>query len=108
MAVSTSIKITINNEKVKEILDQVPKVIRGTFIENAILDFASRNPKIEFHFDGVTKTKRTRRTKAQMQEAKNNKTNTHEDTCKSINNDNKEDDKAGNKKNRVMFNFDKK
>ncbi|MCR6574314.1 Uncharacterised protein [Campylobacter insulaenigrae] len=106
MAISTTIKITINNEKVKEILDQIPKVIRGAFIENAILDFASKNPKIEFHFDGVTKTKRTRRTKAQMQEAKNNKTSIHKDTSVPLSTE-KEEHRTENK-NRVMFDFGSK
>ena len=53
------------SKEVVNILEQVPKGVRTLFIEQAILDFASRRPSIDFFFEGITKPKRTRRKKQQ-------------------------------------------
>ncbi|KGI57255.1 hypothetical protein [Campylobacter sp. MIT 97-5078] len=60
------VKFIPKSEQVAQILKQVPRGVRGTFIEQAILEFASKNPSISFHFDGITKPKRKRRTKEEM------------------------------------------
>lgn len=60
------VKFIPKSEQVVQILKQVPRGVRGTFIEQAILEFASKNPSISFHFDGITKPKRKRRTKEEM------------------------------------------
>ncbi len=54
------LKITIKNEIVQKILEQIPKSIKGLYIEQAILEFSSRNPRVEFYFDGITKPKRNK------------------------------------------------
>ncbi|EAH8900300.1 hypothetical protein EWX78_08680 [Campylobacter coli] len=68
-----SIRITfyVNNEKVISILEQLPKGVKGMFIEQAILEYSSRKPKIEFFFQGITKTKSAYKSKEQNKKSEN-------------------------------------
>lgn len=67
------IKFFPKKESVIKVLESVPKGARSLFIEQAILDFASRKPSINFHFEGITKPKRTRRSKDEMANDENSK-----------------------------------
>ena len=61
--------IIVKNDEVMEILNQLPKGVKGMYIEQAILEFSQNKPKIEFFFDGITKPKRKRRSKEEMKNA---------------------------------------
>lgn len=60
------VKFIPKSEQVAQILKQVPRGVRGVFIEQAILEFASKKPAISFYFDGITKPKRKRRSKEEI------------------------------------------
>lgn len=65
------IKFFPKNQAVEKILEQVPKGARSLFIEQAILNFASKSPSISFHFEGITKPKRIRRSKNEIVASEN-------------------------------------
>ena len=65
-SVRFGIKFFPKSEQVIKVLEQVPRGARTLFVEQAILSFASRNPSINFHFEGITKPKRQRRSKDEM------------------------------------------
>lgn len=105
------IKFMPLQKEVSEILKQVPRGVRGVFIEQAILEFASKKPSIHFHFDGITKPKRKRRSKEEIARdlnvQKSKKTISNDLSIeKSQNLQNKEkQDYQEQSKGKMMFNF---
>lgn len=63
----TRLVIYIKNKEILDILEQLPKGCKGLYIEQAILEFSKAKPRIEFHFEGITRPKRKRKTKEQIQ-----------------------------------------
>lgn len=61
----TRLVIYIKNKEILDILEQLPKGCKGLYIEQAILEFSKAKPRIEFHFEGITRPKRKRKTKEQ-------------------------------------------
>lgn len=95
------IKFFPKSKEVAKILEQVPKGARSLFIEQAILDFASKSPSINFFFEGITKPKRKRRSQAEMAQSKVADTQSApKAVSQSIASENKDGDK-------MMFNFNK-
>ncbi|ARE80625.1 hypothetical protein [Campylobacter helveticus] len=67
---ATRLVINIKSQEVLDVLEQLPKGCKGLYIEQAILEFSRAKPRIEFHFDGITRPKRKRKTKEQIQNLK--------------------------------------
>lgn len=101
----TRITLFINDENVISILDQLPKGVKGMFIEQAILEYSSKKPRIEFFFQGITKARRNR-IKQQEKVSENSlqiKTQKENNTQTNINSD-----KIQKRGGAMMFNFGSK
>ncbi|EAH8002289.1 hypothetical protein O1A23_001606 [Campylobacter coli] len=108
---STRVTFFINDEKVASILEQLPKGVRSMFIEQAILEYSSKKPKVEFFFHGITKTRRINKVKQQDKNSEENnlqskisKENNVQANINELKNDNKAQKKSGG----MMFNFSRK
>ncbi|TNH33900.1 hypothetical protein [Campylobacter helveticus] len=64
---ATRLVINIKSQEVLDVLEQLPKGCKGLYIEQAILEFSRAKPRIEFYFNGITRPKRKRKTKEQIQ-----------------------------------------
>lgn len=106
---STRITLFINDKNVLSILEQLPKGVKGMFVEQAILNYSSKNPRIEFFFQGITKTKNATKAKDREKDSENT---LKEKAQKEDNNPQahaNEDESEPTKKNGgMMFNFGKK
>ncbi|RTJ49309.1 hypothetical protein C3H69_09110 [Campylobacter jejuni] len=108
---STRVTFFMNDEKVASILEQLPKGVRSMFIEQAILEYSLKKPKVEFFFHGITKTRRINKVKQQEKNSEENNLQSKiskENNVQTSINEPKNDNKAQKKSGGMMFNFSRK
>ncbi|VEJ46997.1 Uncharacterised protein [Campylobacter jejuni subsp. doylei] len=84
---------------------------RSMFIEQAILEYSSKKPKIEFFFHGITKTRRTNKLKQQDKNSEENNLQSKiskESNAQANVNESRNDNKIQKKSGGMMFNFGSK